>query len=171
MQHRGCHMAAPRGAICGQRDFHGDVVDQYHNFALESSIQIFHRGIVWWISQTTKEPWSLIFPHFNGMDLGDMLECVPPPQGSFANVLVAQGEAARRSPTVEEFEMCKRILEHAPSFMHALVRAIHIEKGLSIAICTHGMSWKISPRRVCHVLESSTRDWHHEWLSNNARQT
>lgn len=76
----------------------------------------------------------MIFPHFNGMDLGDMLE-VTLPKGTFANVLVAEGEKARWPPTVEELEMCKEMLENAPSFMHALVRGMSHSHSKGIIHC------------------------------------
>lgn len=106
------------------KEFKGDAVEKRHSFNCESRVQIFHRGIVRCIAQTTEEPWSLIFPHFNGMDLGDMLECVPPPKGTFTMILVAQKESLRRPPIEQEMVMCKHMLVHAPSFMHALVKAM-----------------------------------------------
>lgn len=38
------------------KDFHEDAMDQCHSFAMEFSIQSFHRGINRCIAQTIEEP-------------------------------------------------------------------------------------------------------------------
>lgn len=46
---------------------------QLKNFVLESSVDLMHPGIMQPLAHTRCVPWILIFSHFKGGNLGDLL--------------------------------------------------------------------------------------------------
>lgn len=79
------------------KEFKGGLKSQLKNFALESSIDLLHPGIVRLIAHTRNIPWMLIFPFFNGGTFGDLVEIVPYP-AHFAKVVAIQDNGGKDRP-------------------------------------------------------------------------
>ena len=111
--------------------FKGQGQSQLKNFGLESSVDLLHPGIVRPLAHTRCVPWILIFPHFKGGNLGDLLEMVPLPQGSFSKLMAKRDRHGKivfpakiKQYTPQDIERAKHFVEHAPSVIHALVQAL-----------------------------------------------
>ena len=112
---------------------------QWKGFALEGAIDLNHTGIVRCIAHSKQQPWLQIFPFFNGGTLVDSMETVPCPHGTFTSLVALQEWKGKIlpsfkwvQPSKEKLNHAKSICAHAPSLIHALVKALRFshEEGI-----------------------------------------